>query len=146
MFQNINKFWRHILLKYFWLLLFKFEAGNMKNLVLKIIRYGTNKNIKNYIVSNIKNSCKLVIVGQDVLVKMSNQINCLIGHCHFLIFKFGVMIEGGMNWAFCIFQVSKNYFLYYSFLSSRGSYPPIPMKYSADIRILVSQLLKRNPR
>ena len=26
----------------------------------------------------------------------------------------------------------------------RGSYPPIPYKYSADIRGLVAQLLKRN--
>ncbi|XP_032223263.2 serine/threonine-protein kinase Nek1 isoform X2 [Nematostella vectensis] len=27
----------------------------------------------------------------------------------------------------------------------RGSYPPIPLRYSADIRMLVAQLLKRNP-
>ena len=34
----------------------------------------------------------------------------------------------------------------YYYCCFRGSYPPIPLRYSADVRQLIAQLLKRNPR
>lgn len=34
----------------------------------------------------------------------------------------------------------------YYYCCFRGSYPPIPLRYSADVRLLIAQLLKRNPR
>ena len=55
-------------------------------------------------------------------------------------YKFGEVMIHQFSIQVVSFLWSLLVFVYFH----RGSYPPIPYKYSADIRGLVAQLLKRN--